>query len=459
MTEAIKQAGAVLRDKLRNYLLDYQWDWLTDDSRYKVAEKARRTGWTYIESLSAVLDRLRTKRDYWFSSADETASLEFIEYCRFWSDFLGQAYRIVADQEIFDRQNNVTLHRLTFPNGSRITALSSNPTAFRSKGGDACWDEAAYHDNPKAMWAAIKPTIMWGGKIRIFSTHNGEGNYFNDLVKEGRAVSEGRLHPEKDNVLPWSFYSVTIEDAVEAGLVEKILGLSQRDDEARTKWLAEERAGARDQATWDQEYMCRPSRESTTLLPFSLIAECSMPADELLGRFGGGKLYSGFDIGREQDLTVHACGEAVGRVLFTRHLESLAKTRYRVQEKTVADFWRSHKITRFCGDATGIGDMLVESLQDTFGRRRVEKVKFTQESKEDLATGLLQKFEDHEIWVPDTREVREGLHKIRKSVTTSGNVRYGHADEFWAFALMVHAFAAGRKILSAGSRRKKPKGW
>lgn len=460
---AMTTVGSVIGEKLRQYLLGYQWRWVQDDSPMKLGRKSRRAGWTYAEALRSVIQRLRTKRDHWFSSADETAALEFIEYCRFWSDFIGQAAKIVDDREIFDRRNGVNLHRLVFANGRRITALTSNPRQFRSKGGDATWDEAAYHDDPEGMWKAIQPTVLWGGQLSIFSNPNTEGDMFDQLCAEAEGVQAGRLNPDRDNVPDWSYYRVTIEDAVEAGLAEKVLGLKARDDEARKKFLKSCRAKARDTDTWQREYMCTSTGESNVLLSYAMIAACSRPAEELLGKYSGGLLYAGFDVGREHDLSVFAVAEMVSGVLFARHLESFSKTEYRLQKQAVMDFWRSHPIRRFCGDATGIGDNLVEDLQYQY-RRRVEKVKFTAEVKEDLALGLLQRFEDRSIWVPDTRPVREALHKIRKMVTKSGNVRYdaarttdGHADEFWALALAGDA--AGRKPARVGSQPAKPAGW
>jgi phage FluMu gp28-like protein len=93
-------------------------------------------------------------------------------------------------------------------------------------------------------------------------------------------------------------------------------------------------------------------------------------------------------------------------------------------------------------DATGIGDMLAETLQDKFGTYRVEKVKFTSAVKEHLASLMLSGFEDRLLRVPADRVVRDDFHSIRKTVTLAGNVRYdaahteaGHADNFWAAAL------------------------
>ena len=66
--------------------------------------------------------------------------------------------------------------------------------------------------------------------------------------------------------------------------------------------------------------------------------------------------------------------------------------------------------------------------------------------KAELAMPLRASFEDRTIRIASDPEIREDLHKIRKTTTAAGNVRYegerdenGHSDRFWALALARHA--------------------
>jgi phage FluMu gp28-like protein len=113
---------------------------------------------------------------------------------------------------VIDEQDGLQAFVLRFENGAKIVAGSSNPKFFRGKGGDADGDEFAFHGQPRELFKAMQPTAMfWGHQMRLWSTHNGEGSYFNFMIKEARA---GRLKAEVQ--------TVTILDAVEQGLVEKI---------------------------------------------------------------------------------------------------------------------------------------------------------------------------------------------------------------------------------------------
>lgn len=444
---SVGSLGAAIGEKLRAYMLPFQWNWFVDESLMKLGRKSRRTGWTYIEACRAVVKRLKGRNDYFISSADETAGREFQEYVRFWADFIGQAKQIVDDDPITDDAGR-SGRMFVFANGKRIVSLTSNPRQFRSKGGDATWDEAAHHDNPAEMWAAIQPTTMWGGQLSVFSNPNSEGDFFDQLCADARKQASDASIPVEAK---WSYYEITIVDAVADGLAERIAGLPAGtvDQGCRDKFLAVLRAKARDQQTYDREYMCKSGGEQTVLLPYDLIRSCSVPADQVLGCYGSGHLYGGLDVGRVHDLTAFGVAEDVSGVLMLRNVEVMRNMPYRDQQRTVLDFWRKRPLRRFCGDATGIGDMLIEDLQHAFGAGRVEKVKFGEETKEDLAMALVERFQDRRILIPDDADLRTDLHAIRKLVTSAKNVRYdaarnadGHADRFWMLALAV--MAAGR---------------
>ena len=433
--------------------MPYQVAWITDDNRFKLWDKSRRIGATYAESYAACRKRNRIdyRRDYWFSSADESAAIEYALYCRQWCEMLEAAVKEITEQLEDDRGYRYNNYVVEFPNGSRINSLSSNPRRFRSKGGDVCLDEFDWHDQPGLMLDAAMPVTTWGYDISILTTRNNEGSEFDNLVKIARRIKSGELDPEKDNVLPWSLHTIPITVAVEQGLAEKIYKLDHVDEVARRKFIAECRARCRNEDAFNQEYMCIPSAAASTLIPYDLYQSCEMldclqplvpHTDERRHYYLGG------DIGREKDLTIFWIWELVADILIARKVVKLYKTPYGAQLQMASDLLANQNIERACIDATGIGDMLAESLQDRFGTYRVEKVKFTGPVKEHLASLMLGRFEDKRIRVPADRIVREDFHSIRKTITLAGNIRFdaartdaGHADHFWGAALGIEAAA------------------
>jgi len=433
------------------YFLGYQSRWITDDTRFKLWDKSRRIGATYAESYRACRRRntIDERRDYWFSSADESAAVEFALYCRLWCEMMQVVIRELTEQLEDDQGYRFNNYVVEFPNASRVNCMSSNPRRFRSKGGDVCLDEFDWHDQPGPMLDAAQPVTTWGYDISILTTRNGEGSEFDRLVKTAKQIEAGELDPARDPVLPWSYHYTPITVAVDQGLAEKIYKLDRVDLAARERFIRECRARCRNEDAFNQEYMCVPSASASTLIPYDLYQSCESPdclAAIVARAAGSHTYYMGVDVGREKDLTVIWIWELVGDVLIARLVIPLRKTPYGAQLEQISDLLANQNVLRCCIDATGIGDMLAESLQVRFGEYRVEKVKFTAQIKEHLASSVLGRFEDRRLRVPGDREIRESFHSVRKTVTLAGNIRFdaartdaGHADEFWAAALGIEA--------------------
>jgi phage FluMu gp28-like protein len=442
-----------------NYFLPYQLAWIEDPSPFAIGEKSRRIGWTYASSYRAVERRVRGLSNLYFSSADFTAGREFIGYCKTWCEVFNAVAQESEETEVIDDREIHTMV-LTFANGKKIVAGSSNPTFFRSKGGDADGDEFAFHRNGRELIKAMHATaLFWGHQLRLWSTHNGDGSYFNGMIKDARS---GKLKARVQKV--------TILDAVEQGLVEKIKKLSRPDAKARQDWLDELRSTCPDQQTWDEEYLCIPSSEANSLLTYELIRACERAdadlkiVDDPRQLATNCPMYYGMDVGRHRDLTAIFGGCRVGDVVETRLIKTFAKTDYTTQEQYV-DLLMRNGARRICIDSTGIGDMLAERLQQRHGKYRVESVHFTPEVKSELAMPMVSLFQDRLIRIPDSAELREDLHKVRKIVTAAGNVRFdaahddaGHADRFWALGLMVAAMDINKQPRRA-ALTEMPLGW
>lgn len=417
------------------YFLPYQRLWLANKSKFKIWEKSRRIGATYVQAYEDVAD-CAAKRvpAVWFSSSDETAAKEYIEYSKFWLSLLN----IVANdlgEVVLESDRSVKTHSIQLVNGTRINALSSNPKAFRSKGGKVVLDEFAFHDDPRALWKAARPSTTWGYPLRILSTHNGQQCLYYKFIEDC-----------KSGKLPWHLQTTNILDAVKDGLVDKIYGRPTTEQE-RADWLESEKRSCFDSETWLQEYMCIAVDSASAFLPYELIYSCE--AEGVLKSLSEctGELYVGVDIGRKKDLTVIWVNELLGFSLYTRALFVLERTAFSKQQEILGDILRNPKIRRCCMDSTGIGLMLSEWAQEQYGKYRVEAVHFTGLVKEELANRTKAKMEDRQFYLPNDFAVREAFHAIRKVTTVAGNIRFdvaanesgGHADHFWAAALSVHA--------------------
>lgn len=422
------------------YFLPHQLRWLKDNSQVKIWEKSRRIGATYVQAYEDVRDCAAGKVPaVWFSSADESAAKEYILYCEQWAKLLNIAAKDLG-QIVIDEKNKVTAHTIEFANGTRINALSSNPKGFRSKGGKVVLDEFAWHDDPRKLWAAAKPATTWGYPLRILSTHNGKSSLFYKFIDH---VKKGKKK--------WSLHVTDIFLAVKEGLADKIIGKTLTDEE-RAEWVKQVHDDCADEDTWQQEYCCNAVDEATAFLPYELLQTCEDSTLSVATKTDDihdieGDLYVGFDVARRKDLSVIWGIEKIGRVKLTRFVIVMEKTPFPMQRAILFKVLSNPKLRRACIDETGIGMQLAEEAEIQFGKTRVEKVYFTGPVKEELAQDLKNAIDDRLLRIPDSDEVREDFHSVKKSTTKAGNVRFdsehddehGHADRFWAGALANHA--------------------
>lgn len=436
---------------LATYFLPYQIAWLRDRSRLKIVEKSRRVGFTYVQSYEDMLDAARAQNplDVWFSSADESAAKEYIRYVAQWA----RIFKIAATdlgETVISREDDIKALTVEFATGKRINALTSNPKAFRSKGGKLVLDEFAFHADQEAMWKAARPIITWGFPARILSTYNGKGNRYYRMVSEAKkAIAEGR-----DPL--WQLHTVTLVDAVNDGLADRILGRTLTPVE-RQAWIDAERESCGDEDTWQQEYMCNPVDEASAWLAWELIVACeSEQAGKAQCLEREGECFIGWDVARTQDKSVIWTVQRVGDVYWTRDVHVMRRASFAEQLDAFDARMRLYDARRACVDKTGLGMPIVEEAQARWGQYRVEGVTFSGEVKQHLATHGKQLFEDKRVRIPVSRDIRDSHHAVRKMTTVAGNPRFdadrnesGHADEFWAHMLALHA-ADGRSQPAAG---------
>lgn len=432
--------------------LPSQKRWIEDDSRLKLAEKSRQIGWTWTSAYRLVRKKSQAKEqlDAWVTSRDDFQAKLFLEDCKSFANILqigaSEVGESIIDHE--DGKKKSTAYSLTFSNALRIFSLSSNEDAQAGKRGDRILDEFGLHPRQRRLYGIAYPGITWGGQMEIFSTHRGSHSYFNELVREVK---------EKGNPRGISFHRVTLEDALNEGLLYKLQCKLPEGDERQqmdeTDYFNFVKAGAGDEETFLEEYMCVPSDDAGAFLSFELIDGVKylhgIPWEKDLEELTG-EVYIGVDIGRRKDYTVIWVLEKVAGLWLTRLVEKLprGKVTFSEQKKIITDIFRRSRCRRMRIDETGIGMNIAEDLKKLLGNQ-VEPVTFTIGNKEEMAYAVRNAMEDKNLRIPDDREITAAFRKIRKEHTSGGHERFiaddnkdGHADEFWALGL---ALTAGKR--------------
>lgn len=405
-------------------LYPYQQRWIRNKNRFKAGMFARQTGKTFTTTLEIVDNCLdmetqgRKARWVILSRGERQAKEAMEEGVKRHCQAYGAAIQSFDTEWVGDIRYKAL--EVSFPGGSRITALPANPDTARGFSANVFLDEFAFHADSRKIWQALFPVISAGHRIIVVSTPNGKGNKFYELMTD----------KSLDKV--WMRQTTDIYEAVADGLPRNIEEL---------------KAGINDDDAWQQEYELKWLDEASAWLDYNLISSVEHDQAGKPELYADGPCYIGNDIAARNDLWVAWVLEQVGDVLWTREIKVLKRAAFAVQDQVMNELMRKYRVLRLCMDQTGMGEKPVEDAIRRYGTTRVEGVLFTGPNKQILATVGKQVFEDRTIRIPmgDT-DLRADLHKLRKITTPTGSVRFeadsdsaGHADRAWACFLGVYA--------------------
>lgn len=507
MTVALAAAiSNVLEDTLRNSaeeysaaspaaLLPYQQTWIADDSQLKIAEKSRRIGLTWAEAADNVLTAAKRRRsggmNVYYIGYNMDMAIEYIEACAMWARVFNQAAEAVEiGEEVFkdgDDEKPIKTFTIRFASGFRIVALSSRPANLRGKQGVVVIDEAAFHGALDELIKAALALLIWGGKVRIISTHDGDQNPFNELVNEVRSGKrKGTVH------------RITFQEAIEQGLFGRIcLRKGVPWDEAeQAAWVADVYAFYGQAA--EEELDVVPSQGSGAWLTTALI-EARMTGTPVL-RYTAPKGFEqlpdgerrqviddwlrlevdpllaaldpslqsvfGLDFGRSGDLTAIVPAQ-IDQKLRRRapFIIELRNMPHRQQEQIL--FHVVDRLPRFVKgaiDSRGNGEALAEFAAQKYGYDRVELIKATESWYREHMPPVKSAFEDDTISVPRDKDVLSDLRMVKliKGVPRVPDVRtqgkdggQRHGDTAIAIAFMYWAsrFPGAEAAFTAAPRQ------
>jgi Mu-like prophage FluMu protein gp28 len=473
--------------------LQYQKEWCADQSQVKIGEKSRRIGLTWCEAGDDVLLAATSGlsgMDVFYVGYNQEMAREYIDTCAGWAKFYGKAATEVEETIVKDEDKDILTFRIRFDSGHEILALSSSPSNLRGRQGRVVIDEAAFHPNLEELVKAAMALLMWGGDVRIISTHDGENNYFNQLVEDTRA---GKL--------PYSLHRITLDDALADGLYQRICLIRGIDwsEEAEAVW--KEKLIKLYGTGADEELYCIPSKGGGTYLIRTVIEACMDPTipilrweppaagfvdwdddqrhremrDWLVGNLQPimdmlpiKPSWFGEDFGRSIDLTViWPLQEALGLTYHTPFVFELRDCPFSQQEQAL--FFLGDRLPRFSGgalDANGNGSFLAERARQHWSPDVIEQSFLRDAWCLDAWPKTKAYMEDKSIIIPkddlildDFRAVKKvrGVPRVPRHDRTEhkdGGKRHG--DAAVAAALAVYAantFEPGGDVSYTAARK------
>lgn len=234
-----------------------------------VIEKSRRIGLTWGIAAAAVLVSASARSaggmDSLYLGYSLDMAREFIDTAAMWAKSFAPAACEVEECLFKDTKpdgssDDILAYRIVFASGYEIMALTSRPRSLRGRQGMVILDEAAFHDNLNEVMKAALALLMWGGKVVVVSTHDGDTNPFNLLCEEVRKGNK-----------PYALLKITFDDALKDGLYRRICltrGKAWSPD-AEAAWREEIVAFYGEDA--DEELFVIPRHGSGAYIPAALL--------------------------------------------------------------------------------------------------------------------------------------------------------------------------------------------
>lgn len=278
---SVREIPADLDPLAEGVLMRHQSDWIRQIHEFDLnaAEKGRRTGITYATALDDAITASSTRMaggdNVYYVGDTKEKGLEYIGYCAHMAKVMAAAMAdgwqgievfLFEDQQPDGSTRQITSYRIRFASGFQIVALSSNPANIRGLQGIVNIDEAAFHGNVQAVIDAALALIIWGGKVRIISTHNTDMSPFNQFIKDARA-----------GLNAFKVFRVTFDDAVANGLYERVCLIKGWTPEPAGKkaWYEKVRgAYGSNRAAMMEELDAIPREGTGVVIPTVLIERC-----------------------------------------------------------------------------------------------------------------------------------------------------------------------------------------
>lgn len=409
-------------------LLPYQQEWVADKAAVSVWEKSRRIGASWCDASDSVLtSAAQDGQDSLYIGYSEDMTREYIEDCAMWAKAFQFAAGELQETVYEDDGNSIKAFRIDYASGHKTLGLSSRPRSIRGKQGKVTIDEAAFHDDLDGLMKAALAMLIWGGKVRVLSSHNGEDNTFNLLVKDIRA---GKL--------AYSLHKTTFDDALRMGLYERV------------KLVMGDRLQEKDQEAWrekiyslygskaDEELDVIPSAGSGVYIPRTLLERCQeddipvirytkppewMLDDRRLDEAttwiidtlkpvidnipGTGRTVLGQDFGRSGDLSViWVLQQESAQLWRTRFVLELRRIPFDVQQLLLFYVMENLPLLHHAKfDARGNGQSHAEAALQKFGVARVECVMLSQTWYAVNFPPYKVAYEDKSIVIPRSEDI------------------------------------------------------
>jgi phage FluMu gp28-like protein len=466
-----------------------EWIKLIHSVDLAASEKCRRSGITlataFDDTITAASRKSAGGSNVFYIGDTREKGLEFIGYVAKFAKIIvaaqGEGVSQI-EQFIFEDQDKrgestqqITAFRVRFASGFRVVALSSRPENVHGLQGIVNIDEAALHKDVRKVIESATALLIWGGKIRIISTHRGLKNPFNELINDIRQGLYGKAA---------AVFKITFDECVANGLYERVCfmqGIEPTEEGKKDWYLRIRKAYGPRKAAMREEldvvprdgdgsaipgiWILRAMKEERPVLRLAfdddfknwpldvrtkeIDAWIKRQLDPLIAELPKElQHYFGMDFARRGHLSVIT--PLIKKLNLSRKVPfviEMHNTPIAQQQQIL--WYLIPKLPRFCGgamDATGPGQNLAELTWEKY--KSVEQVDLSNAWYRDNMTAFVQMFEDDMMDLPrdaehesDLRDLEriDGIIKLPKTTTENDDGIERHGDYAISLALGDYA--------------------
>ena len=445
-------------------LEEYQRELVNDDDRLKVINKCRRAGFsTSLSNKKVIKAHILSNYTCYFMSYNKQEAMEKIRVAKMaWESMPDKINgKRIKKRAISDNKTSLELLDYDGKTTSRLISFPCRP--LRGPGGDLVLDELAFYRNGREIYQASQKIIQDGNlqwDLEIGSTPAGKKGIFYELVTDINKFKQVKRYE-----IFWWMSSMLCKDVKRAEELAPYMDTEERVYTFGTDTLIMffETNYLED---FQQEFECAFIDSSYSFLSFEMIRDCMPEGNDELDVFSNlddflvnydkdkhGLIYAGFDVGRRRDASELILLGLKDDKFYCWLSLTWHQKDFEYQLNELRKLLKQGIVVRFCGDETGLGMQLMETLHKEFSYL-VEPVGFTAAMKEKMANDLYLLFQNVQLVLPNDKELFRQLHSVRRVVTNSKHARFdvddnkAHADKFWALALALYSWSGNKNISS-----------
>ncbi|MFA5628143.1 MAG: terminase family protein [Thiohalomonadaceae bacterium] len=389
-----------IRESIEKHMVNkfrlYQKRFMLDQSRFRIANKARQIGFSYLIGMEMIIGALLRKKNQLIVSASQENAFIVLDHIR-------QHLKEMHIEAFSDTNEEIIM-----PTGKVIKALATNWKTARGFAGDVYFDEFAFMIHDSEVWKALVPAITAAhGRITVVSTPKSRIDKFWEIWENNASFSK---------------HCITIHDAVAQGLNINL-------EELKSLFTPEEFAMA---------YECLPLDTTDSYISYNLIEPCIQ--SHLISKSENNVFAA--DIGRVKDETAIIGGHFTDdNKLVVSYIRDLKKCPFYDQKLTMVDLIKTNNASVFAIDRGGIGYNLWEDLSYIYPSI-IRGYSFAPAVKERLAKNLKRGFEEKRLSIPNDQSLINHILSIKRSANRTNIFSYNaeakehHGDKFWALAML-----------------------